>query len=168
MSPRKPPSPVRAFRRSVRSTAVAFWLVAVFTVVLAAMPAIEHYEARLFPVVTDFRITDSQRVEGGVRVEGTLTKARACRILRLTAYAGDLDDPRQPRERLFVAFLDQPGDPSAPSSEAGHQKWGPWLFSAPRTATGPHFFVRVSHACNPLYETQGIYYEADLATLFAE
>ena len=167
MSPRKAQSPVRAFRHSVRCTAVAFWLVAAFTVFVSGMPALERYEARLFPVVSEFEITDARRTEGGLHVEGTMVKARACRFLRLTAYAGDLDDPLQPRERLSVRFLDQPED-SDRSREPGAQNWGPWRIGAPRTATGPHFFIRVSHACNPLYETHGIYYEADLATLFAE
>lgn len=167
MSSRNPQNSGQQMRQTVRSTAIAFWLVAVVTIVLSGMPTIERYEARLFPVVRDFKITEVARVEGGARVEGRMVKSRDCRFLRLTAYAGDLDDPLQPRERLPVEFLDQPRD-SDQSREPGYQNWGPWFVGAPRTATGPHFFVRVSHACNPLYETHGIYYTADLATLFAQ
>jgi hypothetical protein len=152
-------------RSAARATAVTFWVVAVITLFLAFLPALERNEARYFPVVRDFRITSVDTDGAGAVISGLMRKSRDCRFVKLTVYAGDIEDPERPRERLRIRFMDQSdGDRTR---EPGLQNWGPWRIEAPQSSAGPDLFVRVTHDCHPAFETRGVIFQTALDGVFA-
>lgn len=149
------------------SVRVSFWLVAAVMLLWFGINLAVRYEAALFPVVRNFHLTDIAQQHASVLLSGRMKKVRACRYLGLVLYVGDYRDPDAPRERLYVRFLDQPstGDPSR---EPGYQSWGPWEVMRPEAVTGPHVWARVTHRCNPLYETSGVYMVMEARDLFEQ
>jgi hypothetical protein len=160
-------SPQIEMRSAARITAVAFWIIAAITLLLAFLPALERNEARFFPVVRDFEITRVDTNGTEAVISGLMRKARDCRFMKLTVYAGDIEDPERPRERLSVRFLDQPQD-SDRTREPGFQNWGPWGVGAPQTSAGPDLFVRVTHDCHPAFETRGVIFQTALDDVFGD
>lgn len=152
-------------RRAGHSLAASFYIAMAAFFAMTALPVIDRYEARVFPVVEDFRITQWRNVAGGVLISGEMRKLRDCRFVELVFYAGDATDPQTPREMLFVEFLD--GAPAGTATrEPGRQPWGPWFVRAPKTAAGPDVFMRVTHRCHEAYDTHGVYLRASRESLF--
>lgn len=148
------------------SVRISFWLIATITTLWIGLNLYSSYEARLFPVVRDFEITAIEPRDSTVAVSGRMRKVRDCRYLGLVAYAGDYRNSDALRERLFVRYLDHPAE-RAVSREPGYQNWGPWEIARPGTVSGPHLWIRVTHDCNRLFETTGVYMIRDAHDVFA-
>ena len=143
----------------------SFFLVAAVMAVAVATPQLERWEPHWFPVIEDFRVRSVEADGEFIVIAGDMVKARDCDFVSLSFYAGDPEEPKLMRERLDVAFLDQPVDADV-TREPGRQIWGPWRLHQPRTAIGPRVFMRVTHRCHPFWNTSAVYLSTPVDTLF--
>jgi hypothetical protein len=148
-----------------RMILTSFWLVMGFLVLAALAPLAQRYETALFPIVTDFTVRRVEQHGDWVVLSGDMAKARDCEFLSLTFYAGDPDDLERPRERLHVAFLDQPEGVDE-TRLPGRQPWGPWRVTRPQNLSHPRVFMRVNHHCHPLWHSSGVYLDLPVADVF--
>jgi hypothetical protein len=154
-------------RRAGVSLAVSFYIAMTFLIAAAALPLMDRYETRVFPVVRDFVVTRREETAEGVLLSGEMRKVRDCRFMEVVFYVGDISDPQTQREMLYVTFADR-GTSQPTSREPGHQPWGPWLVRSPTTAAGPDVFMRVTHRCHSLYDSHGVYLRASRTAIFGE
>lgn len=150
-----------------RAMSLTFWAVAALMVASTGVDFLSRHETALRPVLRDFEILRIEPKYGSVLLSGRMLKVRGCRFRNLVAYVGDYRDPARERERLDVRFLDIAAAEDATRGE-GLQHWGPWRVARPETVTGPDFWIRVTHQCNPIYETAGDYLVTDAASVFRE
>ena len=154
-------------QRADRGTRVSIVLLTAIMVGWIGLTFLTKYESTVMPVVRDFKMTTIEQETDSVIVSGSLRKVRACGFVDLVAYVGDYYDEDAERERLYLRFIDQPGDTSR-TREPGTQGWGPWQIMRPARVTGPHFWVRVRHDCHPLAVTAGSYLKMDAAAVFGQ
>ena len=158
---------VKAVRVANRAMAVAFWVIAALILASTGLGFLSRYETALAPVLSDFDVLRIEPVHDSVLLSGRMRKQRACAYRSLVAYVGDYRDPDHESERVHVRFLDIPAE-SDPTRATGLQHWGPWRVTRPKAVTGPDVWIRITHRCNPLYETTGVYLVTDAVTVFGE
>ena len=102
----------------------------------------KQVDTAYFPVITEFKVTDTS-VRGNLMLaSGTMVKSRDCELLQVIAYNAK-------RETIPITFVENPADASA-TREVGFQLWGPIGF--PRITPGM-VTLYSRHQCNPLWHT---------------
>ena len=110
--------------------------------------AVSFLDGRLFPVVSNFTVTNQQQVGHYTLVLGYMSKERSCKFIAVDATAvteqGEMVD-------IPLKFLDNDTDDSA-SRPIGTQQWGWWQILVP-VGTNVVTFIAY-HECNILWTTK--------------
>ena len=87
----------------------------------AAWISFKKFEADIFPVVTEFKVTSAQ-AESGKRfsINGSFNKVRPCMFIEVLGYSDN--------QFVSIAFAALPGA-QVPSRLLGVQTYGPWLLA---------------------------------------
>ena len=105
-------------------------------------PFLAHAEAKLFPVVTEFRVLEAKQHYNDTYVYVSFNKVRNCEFLGVNWYVGP--------DRLPIEFLEDAGNVSI-SRPKGDQVTGPWRVGI-KSLEGTN--MSVQHRCHGLWLTE--------------
>ena len=126
---------------SNKTSLAGWWLLAGLLFGCASVTGVllvKEIEHRMFPVVSDFEITRSERTPNGVLIWGTFEKERDCQFVEAVVLAGAIS--------LDLEYLDRSKN-KAVSRALGPQTFGPWRIS-------PDLYplrIVARHSCHPLW-----------------
>lgn len=107
----------------------------------------DDVERLVYPVISDFKVTETIRQGNLLTLNGSLTKNRDCQTIALNVYA---QKPNQLPQLADLNIAQDGGSEKIITRALGEQKWGPWFVTVPEGPSKLSFFVR--HRCNPLYD----------------
>lgn len=105
-------------------------------------------DGKLFPVVTQFTITNRQDMGDNVLLSGYLTKARSCKFIAVDATSLTQDGETHD---VPLKFLDNAEDDSA-NRPIGTQPWGYWQIIVPKGINIVTFVAH--HECTLMWTTK--------------
>ena len=131
--------PTPLLRRARRAFTPSLGVVVMtLTVLLTA----HHFETILYPVITEFKVSDVSSVNGALALSGTLTKRRRCKFKSLEAYSNST--------KLLQYNLGATSD----SLPLGKNQWGPWLFAGVPLADIKSIRLVANHNCSLPWNTR--------------
>jgi len=129
-------------------------------------------EVVIFPVISDFAVTEISEVDNRYFIKGVLYKNRGeCAPKELNIYVGDQTPGADPEKIVIVDLKPDPigrenGELRTRSS--GSQFWGPWEIFPPDLPLGPIITFSIIHQCHFAWQTQQILYRGVTSDFFPE
>lgn len=122
---------------------------------------IYNVEILLAPVVSDFKVTQVERVNGVYQVSGSYYKRRSCELV-ITNIIGLPADPKQPSTLVYQVMAGEAGS----NLPVGSVKWGPYKIPAPANVEMlDHVDIIGIHRCHALWNQSTHYATIPMAAL---
>jgi hypothetical protein len=124
-------------------------------IVISSIAIGQAYEGRIWPVITDVRITSIEAVEGGSLVTFEFDKVRGCSYVGMEWYRGE---QATGFSRARLDLRPQGLVPTGASRPQGVQSAGPWFIGLPPDEVHNNSFALIHYRCHPLYDTTTLFY----------
>ena len=85
---------------------------------------LRHFEVALFPIITDFRVTDVQVTPSSVIVSGAFNKRRPCHLVATTVEY----EPADGHKIVLARILPEESTASGVNIDRGKYLWWPFAF----------------------------------------
>lgn len=119
------------------------WHIVPVLAALGTFVLCKEIDTRLFPVISEFRITKVVPAAVSTIIEGTLRKKRDCSFLGVDAYMDGSD------AKMDVTFLDVTDGNPRRSRAVRLQVWGPWEVD---TGKAKSIKLVARHSCHILWD----------------
>lgn len=128
------------------NTALRMWPIVLGMLIVIAINRLEHW---LFPVVTDFTITEMQTEGTTIKLSGYMRKDRNCTFAGVSAKAKHQDGNYF---SIPLVFNDKQDDHTN-TRPTGTQEWGPWSVKIPVKPSINEVKLSSVHQCHAFWTT---------------
>jgi hypothetical protein len=122
---------------------------------MLALAVCSMIEKTLFPIVTEFKMTQLQPTERGAIISGSLYKRRSCKLIATNVYGHNA----KKEKTLLYTFTDTH---ELAQMGTGLQSWGPIAVHLDAALNAAESIsVQATHECHPLWQQETFYGKFD-------